>query len=240
MDDISSIAPLPAPSAPRGATPRGVARRWIGSIAVVGALVGVGALTACGSDDTTREASAPATSELEGLVRPEPLQVGEATLPEVDGTGTATPFAFRAEPDELLFVAFGYTHCPDVCPTTLFDIRKALLELGDDADRVAVAFATVDPERDTDQIVAEYLGSFVTDGHPLRTPDREDLRTVEDVFGISSQVVEGDDGRIDVAHTARSFVIDDTGTVVVEWAFGTSWEAMAGDLRLLLAERTST
>lgn len=231
MDDISSITPLPRP----------VAARALRSIALLLAVAtGSALLAACGSDGSSdaaapggETAAATGATEIEGLVRPEPLEVGDLELPEVAAEGT-TPFRLTAAPNDLLFVAFGYTNCPDVCPTTLFDIRKARLELGDDADRIGVAFATVDPGRDTDRIVADYLGSFVDDGHPLRTPDRAQLQPVEERFGISSQVVEHPDGRTEVAHTARSFVLDDDGTVVVEWAFGTSWQVMANDLRLLL------
>lgn len=200
-----------------------------------GLLVGLAAViavvaAACGSGGST--------ATLEGLVRDQPLQVGDRSLPQVAPDGTETPFAFQAADGGLLFVAFGYTNCPDVCPTTLYDIKKALAQLGDDADRVRVAFATVDPERDTPEVLNQYLGSFVADGHPLRTTDADQLRAAEDAFGVTSSVTKADDGRVEVAHTARSFVVDDTGAVVDEWAFGTSADAMASDLQILLDQRS--
>jgi protein SCO1/2 len=210
--------------------------------AVAGALL----LAACGSDGSDASSTAEPDraeiaerTEIEGLQRDDPLEVGDVTLPEVVADDATEPFALRAEPGGLLFAAFGYTNCPDVCPTTLSDIRKALALMDPaDAERVDVAFATVDPARDTPDVMAAYLGSFVEDGHPLRTDDPAALQAAEDALGITSQVVENDEGRIEVAHTARSFVIDEDGRVVVEWAFGTGADVMASDLRLLLAERT--
>ncbi|MCB0963223.1 MAG: SCO family protein [Acidimicrobiales bacterium] len=214
-------------------------RRSAAVLAVAAALV----LAACSSDGSDGAAATSGSSELaptgateiEGLVRDDPLQVGDATLPEVAADGSTQPFSFRAPEGDLLFVAFGYTNCPDVCPTTLYDIKKARQILGDQADRVEVAFATVDPDRDDAETMTAYLGSFVDGGHPLRTADHDELVAAEEAFGVTSQVVTADDGTVEVAHTARSFVVDDAGQVVVEWAFGTDAEVMANDLLLLLA-----
>jgi protein SCO1/2 len=216
------------------------ASRALGAIALALALTA--GLMACGSDassdgaTTTAAADGDFRDEVQGLQRDEPIEVGDVELPEVAADGTTTPFALRAEPGQLLFAAFGYTNCPDVCPTTLTDIRKAkdLLE-PDESDRVDVAFGTVDPGRDTAEVMAAYLGSFVEGGHPLRTEDPAELQAAEDALSITSTVQEDEDGTVEVAHSAKSFVIDEDGRVVVEWAFGTGAEAMASDLRLLLA-----
>lgn len=212
-------------------------RRRTTALLIAGGLAASLALSACGSssDATTTTAS----KQIEGIVRPEPLQVGDATLPEVAPDGAETPFAFKAEDGKLLFVAFGYTNCPDVCPTTLYDIKKARKQLGAEGDQVQVAFATVDPERDTADVMNQYLGSFATDGHPLRTEDPEALKAVQDEFGITSSVVKNADGSTDVSHTARSFVVDDQGDVVVEWSFGTGADVMASDLALLLDQQAA-
>jgi protein SCO1/2 len=206
------------------------------------ALLAVAALaivaTGCGSDSGS-EGGSGGSGELEGLVRSPSLEVGATTMPQVAEDGTETPFTFKAPEGGLLFAAFGYTNCPDVCPTTLSDIRKAKEQLGDRGDDVEVAFATIDPERDTPEVMNAYLGSFVKSGaHPLRTTDAEQLLEVQDAFQISSKVEKKADGTVEVAHTARSFVIDDTGRVVVEWTFGTSSDAMAADLELLLDQQT--
>ncbi len=207
------------------------------------ALLAVAVLAAagCGSDGDTgsKGASDGGSGELEGLVRTPPLQVGTTTMPQVAEDGTETPFTFKAPAGGLLFVAFGYTNCPDVCPTTLSDIRKAKEQLGDRSSDVEVAFGTVDPERDTPEVMNAYLGSFVkSGGHPLRTTDAAELKAVQEAFQISSKVEKKADDTVEVAHTARSFVVDDQGEVVVEWTFGTSSDAMAADLELLLDQQT--
>lgn len=201
-------------------------------------------LTACGSSgggsNSTATTSPTDKKAIEGLVRPDPLEVGTTTMPQVSVDGTETPFTFKAPKGKLLFVAFGYTNCPDVCPTTLYDIKKAKKRLGAEGKKVDVAFGTVDPKRDTAKVLNEYLGSFVQDGHALRTEDKVVFQKAEDAFGITSQVVEKPDGTVEVAHTARSFVVNDKGQVVVEWAFGMGSEAMAGDLHLLLAQQAAS
>jgi protein SCO1/2 len=227
-------------SRPDHARRRPGAARALLILLALGALVLVG----CGDDGdaatTTTETAELGTGQIEGLTRPEPLQVGELSLPQVAPDGTETPFAFQASEGNVLFSAFGYTNCPDVCPTTLYDIKKAKELLGPDGDRVQVSFATVDPERDTAEVMNQYLGSFTDDGHPLRTEDQDELKTVEDGFGISSEVVTEPDGEVKVAHTARSFLIDDQGQVVIEWAFGTTPEVMANDIAIVLADQATT
>lgn len=205
-------------------------------VAVTVALVAGLAFAGCGggSDAAT---STTESRTIEGIVRPDPLEVGDLSLPEVAKDGTETPFAFRADDGKLLFVTFGYTNCPDVCPTTLYDIKRARKELGTDGKDVQVAFASVDPDRDTPEIMSDYVRSFAADGHPLRTEDLEALASVQDRFGVTSSVVKNADGTTDVSHTARSFVVDDRGQVVVEWPFGTGPDAMASDLRLLFDQQ---
>jgi len=196
-------------------------------------------LAACGSGSSSDAADSAnsaggSSTKVQGVQRTPPLEVGSASLPQVDPSGKQTPFAFKAPKGDLLFVAFGYTNCPDVCPTTLSDIRTAKSQLGAEGDRVGVAFATVDPKRDTAKVMNEYLGSFVDGGHPLRTTDPAQLKAAQDAFQITSEVVEQPDGKVEVSHSARSFVVNDKGQVVVEWAFGTGSKTMASDLRLLL------
>ncbi len=194
-------------------------------------------LAACGGDSATSGGDGPTTTvaEFAGLTRAEPIQVGAVTLPEVT-TGTAGgPFAFKAAPGELLIVYFGYTSCPDVCPTTLANLRVAREELGPAAEGIDLAMVTVDPDRDTPEVLSGYLSSFADRYHALRTTDRAELQAAEDAFGASSSVTTTDDGEIEVAHSGTTYVVDDQGRVLVEWPFGVSADEMTSDLRLLLA-----
>lgn len=173
---------------------------------------------------------------LQGIVRTPPLEVGSVALPAA--TGEAAPVALVAPPGELYVVYFGYTSCPDVCPTTMSDLSVALDDLPDQlADRVTVAMVTVDPERDTDEVLSSYLGHFFDRSLPLRTADPAGLRAATSAFGVQVEIEEHAPGEAyDVAHTAVTYVVDDRGVVVVEWPFGSEPASMTADLTTLLRE----
>ncbi len=145
----------------------------------------------------------------------------------------------RPAEGELLLVYFGYTSCPDICPTTMSDITVALADLPDDqADRVSVMMVTVDPERDTETVLVDYLGHFFDDAVAARTTDPAELDAAGEAFGAQWEIAahEPGDEYYDVAHSAITYVVDDTGTVVVEWPFGFAIESMTSDLKTLLKE----
>jgi protein SCO1/2 len=158
--------------------------------------------------------------------------VGDLALPDESAAGA--PFPLRAPEGGLLLLYFGYTSCPDVCPTTLADIRTALQDLGGDADRVDLAMATVDPRRDTPEVLSGYVRSFVPGAHALRTEDDLVLSEAAALLGAAYEVTGGDDGGVDVVHTAHVYVLDDTGELLITWPFGTEPEDMTSDLRILL------
>ncbi|MGI9579435.1 MAG: SCO family protein [Microthrixaceae bacterium] len=169
-----------------------------------------------------------------GYVVDPPVSVAEVTLPVADGSDEMT---MVAQPGGLEVVYFGYTFCPDVCPTTMADVRKALAELpADEADRVGVSMLTIDPARDTAEVLDAYIANFVDDGVALRTEDDTRLRAAADAFGANYEVTTNDEGDIEVKHTGELYAVDDTGTIVMQWPFGTSYESLARDLRSLLAE----
>src|SRR5690606_40197961 len=91
----------------------------------------------------------------------------------------------------LLLVYFGYTSCPDVCPTTMADVSAALVDLPPDkAGRVRVAMVTVDPERDTDEILAGYLAHFFSRGIALRTDAPTAIEAAAAAYGAPGQPQE--------------------------------------------------
>lgn len=182
------------------------------------------ALAACGADSPPRE--------LAGYRRePAPI-VGDLTLPDLTDGGA--DFALRAGPGKLLLVYFGYTNCPDFCPTTLSDLRLATRRMdAGDADRIEVAMVTVDPDRDI-AILPDYITSFFDDGHALGTDDANRLAEVAGPFGASYNVGQTDDGVIEVAHSTALYVVDDAGELVLTWQFGVSIDDLAADLTDLL------
>ena len=175
--------------------------------------------------------------ELVGQTRdPEP-RVDEVALPDLSRDGE--PFEFRAPDGGLLVVYFGYTNCPDVCPTTLADLGRALEQVGEDAERVAVAMVTIDPDRDT-PVLADYVQSFVAGAHAIATDDQAELQAAAAPFGVSYEVRTAPNGETEVGHTSYLFAVDDTGTLVLSWPFGTSADDLAGDIRQLLAAADDT
>ncbi|MCD6727112.1 MAG: SCO family protein [Solirubrobacteraceae bacterium] len=193
------------------------------------------ALAACGGTQEQQR-------KLHGFERTPTLRVGHLTLPDVAPEGAGQPMAFRASRSGLLLVFFGYTSCPDVCPTTLADISRALERIpASQRERVRVAMVTVDPRRDTRKVLNGYLSHFFSTWHALRA-DRAVLRPVEKAFAATSTLGPRDPstGRYDVSHTAQVYVVDDRGTVRVEWMFGTKPADMAADLTTLLGEQPAS
>ncbi|MCB9390322.1 MAG: SCO family protein [Acidimicrobiia bacterium] len=193
-------------------------------IAALAIVTGLVVFSACGGSST------PVDEQLAGIVRTPYPDVQLVSLPDADGV----EHNFQAEDDGLLLVYFGYTSCPDVCPTTMSDVSAALGLMGDKADKVQVAMATVDPGRDTGDILEKYVTAFVPDGIALRTDDATALKTAADAFGAPYEVTTTDDGDIEVSHTPYVYVVDDQGQLRDQWNFGTTDDDMAHDMELLL------
>ena len=170
---------------------------------------------------------------LDGYIPPSQKNVGSATVHEA---GASTPMSFIPATGEVLTVYFGYTHCPDLCPTTMVAVKNAKKKIGELAAKVDLAMITVDPARDTDEILSRYLASFSDRYHPLVPTSDAELRAVEKLFQATSSVTNVD-GEIQVVHGGTAYVVDSTGTVVVEWPFGLDSVSMAHDLTILLTER---
>lgn len=171
-----------------------------------------------------------------GFRRDDPLQVGNLSMPRAFEDGAELPFTFRADDGKLLVVYFGFTNCPDLCPTTLADLRSAFRRLPGSEDQVDVAMVTVDPERDVPEKLVPYLKSFLADPIALRTEDLTVLEKVEAGFLASSSITTEAGGRVNVSHTAGTYVVDSQGEVVLEWPFGIGADGMENDLRLLLED----
>lgn len=182
----------------------------------------IAALAACGSEEPR---------ELAGYSREPAPYVGDLELPDLSNDGEL--FALQAEPDELLVVYFGYTNCPDFCPTTLSDVRLARREL-DDPTAVDVAMVTIDPDRDL-PILADYVdGFFPGEGHALGTTDESLLAQVAAPFGTSYEITTNDEGETEVGHRTDLYAVDDQGLIVLTWPFGVSKDDLAADFKQLL------
>jgi len=178
-----------------------------------------------------------APSQLLGLQRDQPLDVAGVSLPDVTRNGSVQhdELVMRAPKGELFAVYFGYTACPDLCPATLAAWKAATNRLSDsDRDRLSFVFVTVDPDRDSAQVLNDYVGSFVDRYHVARTTDPVQLQRAMDAF-LAAANVRTVDGRTEVEHTTVTYLVDDAGRVVVEWPFGTTSDGMEHDLKIALA-----
>lgn len=157
----------------------------------------------------------------------------ELTLPDVDGR-VRTLADFRGQ---VVVVFFGYVQCPDVCPTTMAELVAVKRELGADGARVQGIFVTVDPERDTAEVLKAYVANFDPGFVALRgTPD--EIKAAAKEFKIFFSKVPGKtEGSYTVDHTAGSYVFDTQGRVRLFTRYGSGAPSIVHDLKLLLAEQ---
>jgi protein SCO1 len=151
-----------------------------------------------------------------------------------DHNGKARTLAdFRGK---VVVVFFGYTQCPDVCPTTMMEMTAVLQQLGKDAARVQMLFVTVDPERDTRELLANYVPAFNPSFLGLYGDMETTARTAKE-FRIFYQKQAGSTpSSYTVDHTAGSYVFDPQGRVRLFARYGDGGANLAADLRTLLKQ----
>jgi protein SCO1/2 len=130
-------------------------------------------------------------------------------------------------------VFFGYRHCPDICPTTLFEMSEVMRVLGKDADRVGALFITVDPERDTPEGMKDYLSSFDPHLHGA-TGDAKAIDAVVKAYRVYAKKVPTDKGDYSMDHTALVYLMDKQGRFVAPFKLDRKPEEAAADLRRYL------
>lgn len=171
---------------------------------------------------------------LEGTVVSPPRELPTFEFTRADGT----PYRTVPEADRPLVVLFGYTHCPDVCPTTLADWTRVKRQLGADASRVRFLFVSVDPDRDTPAISQAYASRFDSSFVGV-TGDSATVARMQSAFGVASfhdHAMPGDTaaGAYMVNHTTATFLVDARGRLVSVHSFGSGWSALASNLERLL------
>ena len=136
---------------------------------------------------------------------------------------------------KVVLLSFGYTHCPDVCPTTLAKFAEVRRLLGKDAQRVQALFVTVDPARDSAQILSAYVPHFDPSFIGLRGTTAQTDAAVRS-FHASYEIMERD-GQIQVDHTASTYVLDELGKARIVTPYDQSARALADDVFVLLGSR---
>lgn len=138
---------------------------------------------------------------------------------------------------KVVVVFFGFTQCPDICPTTMTELAEVKRRLGPQGDRLQGVFVSVDPERDTDAVLAEYIRAM----DPSFVALRGTVAQVTDAareFKVFFQKVPSQDGKsYTMDHTAGSYVFDPQGRVRLFVRYGSGVEALSSDIKLLLDEK---
>ena len=136
---------------------------------------------------------------------------------------------------KVVVVFFGYTQCPDVCPTTMSEMVQVKQLLGADGDKLQVLFVSVDPERDTPEVLKAYMASFDPSFLGLYAASPEALAALAKDFKVYYKKVDGKTPTsYTMDHTAASFVYDPQGRLRLYSRYGSGAEAMADDVRLLI------
>jgi protein SCO1 len=150
----------------------------------------------------------------------------------IDATGKPRTLAdYRGK---AVVIFFGYTQCPDVCPTTLAELAEVMKKLGPDADRVQVLFVTIDPERDTRELLAQYVPAFDPRFMGLYGDAAATARTAKEFKIIYQKQPGATPGSYTMDHSAGTYIFDPRGRLRLYVSYGQGPEVFAHDLRELL------
>jgi protein SCO1/2 len=153
-------------------------------------------------------------------------------LPDAEGRPRALP-DFKGK---VVVLFFGYTQCPDVCPTTMAELAQVKQSLGADGERVQGIFVTVDPERDTPEVLKAYAANFDPSFVALRGNAEQTSAAAREFKVFYAKAPGKTPGSYTVDHTAGSYVIDREGRLRLFERYGTPAEALASDLKQLLKD----
>jgi protein SCO1/2 len=221
LTNRTAVAPPPGMRAKP--TVRALMTRVALVLLVLGAILAVFQLAGCGREGAAFHATAVKEADF-------------ARLAALDGlTDHAGHRVVSAEfAGNAVVVFFGYTQCPDICPTVLATMQQAMRLLGPEAERVQVLFVTLDPERDTQELLAGYVPWFDARFRGLRGDAATTLAVARE-FRVFFSKVPAQAGGYSIDHTATSYAYDPRGRLRLLIRHGETPEHIAADLRLLLA-----
>jgi protein SCO1/2 len=169
---------------------------------------------------------------------PSPYRAQDVTLPLAQADFHLTDFNGKPRSladfrGKVVVLFFGYTHCPEVCPTTLSGLAKVMRMLGKDADKVQVLFVTVDPERDRPEMLAKFIPSFYPSFLGLSGDERATAQTAK-AFGVIYEKQYYKNGRYTMLHSDGTFLIGTKGQPLLLSRYGEHAELLVQDIKLLL------
>jgi protein SCO1/2 len=186
-------------------------------------LLAIGSIAGCGISE----------APLHGSPYQNPGPAPDFTMPSTDGG----EFTLSGEKGHVIMLYFGYTFCPDICPATLGQLRSVVSNANIDPALVRTVFVTVDPARDSLEVLTAYLGRFSSDFIGLRA-EPEALDPILAAYGVYAAVdPDSDPEQYLMTHTARVFVIDKSGRLVTNYSFDTSSQDIKADLERLVEEQ---
>lgn len=136
---------------------------------------------------------------------------------------------------KVVLVFFGFTHCPEICPMTLHDLGNVMRQLGADAERVQVLFVTLDPARDTQDVLAKFVPAFHPSFIALRGNDAETKAAAQSFHVFFEKRPTATPGSYTIEHFTGTFVFDREGTLRLLMNYGIGLDKIIHDLKLLLA-----
>lgn len=212
----------PAPSAPAAASSNASAASQTSEAA-----------SAASSANQASAAAPQADGNMSADIRKDNIG-GDFTL--TDGEGK--PFALSSLKGKVVVLSFGYTHCPDICPTELLTYNDTLKQLGDEAKNVAVVFVSVDPDRDTPELMKQYVKQFnpafigLTD-----TQGGNEIALAKQQWRIISAKADIKSEKLyNVDHSSGTYLLDKQGNAAYFERFGAEAPQIAADIKKLLAE----
>lgn len=172
-------------------------------------------------------------SSFRGTLYAEPFPpAADFSLTKADGA----KFRLSDQRGRIVLLFFGYTSCPDVCPTTLAEMKQVMDKLGDNGDDVQVVFISVDPDRDTSEKMQTYVEHFNPSFLGL-SGSMQELEPIWQDYSITRETVEGDSAfGVIINHTARVFLVDPQGNMRLTFAYQTPVDDMVHDILLILEQ----
>ncbi len=146
-------------------------------------------------------------------------------------------FELGEQKGKIVLVFFGYTSCPDVCPSTLSDLKQVMNLLGEKANNIQPVFVTVDPDRDNVEKLEAYMSLFHP-GFVGLTGEEEELAKAWNAYGVFRQIDDSSDTAAGylVNHSSRIYLIDQLGRLLITYGFGTPPDSIAKDINYLLRQ----
>ena len=200
------------------------------SVVLLAAVLCAAALAACDRAGTSASTSAAASYRGADITGAEYART--LALPDVNGQ----PRTLGDFKGKVTVVFFGYTQCPDVCPTTMTELAQVKKSLGADGDKLQAVFVTIDPERDTPEILKSYMASFDPSFVALRGTLEQTQAAAKEFKVYFAKVPGKTEGSYTMDHSAGAFVLDTRGNVRLFERYGADADGLTADVKALIAQ----